>query len=129
MNGSDFAYDVFISYSSKDKAWVRGELLTRWVDWSISPAQLRAIVVPYRDGTAAAFEGFARQQLDRVLGLRGKGKHGQRPELEEKFGYDTKAAMHVIRLLKEGIEYMHHGQITYPRFEKAAGLPSLENRP
>ena len=24
-----YAYDVFISYSSKDRAWVRGELLTR----------------------------------------------------------------------------------------------------
>ena len=25
----EFDYDVFISYSSRDKAWVRGELLTR----------------------------------------------------------------------------------------------------
>ena len=27
--GTEFAYDVFISYSSKDRAWVRGELLPR----------------------------------------------------------------------------------------------------
>lgn len=67
---------------------------------------------------ASAFEGFARQQLERVLGQRGKGKHGQRPELEDKFGYDVKAAMHVIRLLGEGIEYMQTGRITYPRPNK-----------
>ena len=66
----------------------------------------------------APFEGFARQQLNRVLGLAGKGKHGQRPELEEKFGYDVKAAMHVIRLLGEGIEYLNTGKITYPRPNK-----------
>jgi predicted nucleotidyltransferase len=65
-----------------------------------------------------AFEGFAKDQLDRVLGLRGRGKHGQRPELEEKFGYDVKAAMHVIRLLGEGIELVQDGKLTYPRPEK-----------
>ena len=26
---TEFKYDVFISYSSEDKEWVRGELLTR----------------------------------------------------------------------------------------------------
>ena len=67
----------------------------------------------------APFEGFARQQFERVMGTRGQGKHGQRPELEEKFGFDVKAAMHVIRLLGEGIEYMRTGKITYPRPDKA----------
>lgn len=68
----------------------------------------------------ASFEGFAHQQLDRVLGIRGKGKHGQRPELEQKHGYDVKAAMHVIRLLNEGVEYMRTGRITYPRPDREA---------
>jgi predicted nucleotidyltransferase len=67
---------------------------------------------------SSSFERFASQQLDRVTGVRGRGKHGQRPELEEKYGYDTKAAMHVIRLLSEGIEYMRTGRITYPRPER-----------
>jgi predicted nucleotidyltransferase len=65
-----------------------------------------------------SFEGFARHQLERITGERGLGKHGQRPELEEKFGYDVKAAMHVIRLLGEGIEILEHGNITYPRPNK-----------
>jgi len=67
---------------------------------------------------AEQFKGFANAQLQRVMGERGKGKHGQRPELEEKFGYDTKAAMHVMRLLGEGIELMQTGKITYPRPNK-----------
>jgi len=33
-------------------------------------------------------------------------------------GYDIKAAMHVIRLLNEGIELMRSGTITLPRPEK-----------
>ena len=67
---------------------------------------------------ATAFHGFADQQLKRVMGEKGKGKHGQRPELEQKFGYDTKAAMHVLRLLGEGTQLMMGGKITYPRPNK-----------
>ena len=37
----------------------KAERLMRWADWSINPAQLKALVVPYREATAAAFEGFA----------------------------------------------------------------------
>jgi hypothetical protein len=44
----DFAFDVFISYSSRDKAWVRGELLTR-----IERAGLKAFV-DFRDFTRGA---------------------------------------------------------------------------
>lgn len=67
---------------------------------------------------AAAFLGYAKGQIARLDGTSGKGKHGQRPELEQKFGYDTKAAMHLMRLLFEAEEYMTHYTITYPRPEK-----------
>lgn len=43
-----YEYDVFISYSSKDKAWVRGELLKR-----IEQAGLRAFI-DFRDFTRGA---------------------------------------------------------------------------
>jgi len=61
------------------------------------------------------YAGYAEAQLARMLGLRGRGKHGQRPELEQVHGYDTKAAMHVHRLLHEGIELVSTGWITLPR--------------
>jgi uncharacterized protein len=53
-----------------------------------------------------------------MTGLRGAGKHGHRDELTDQFGYDVKAAMHVLRLLYEGIDLMRNGRITFPRPEK-----------
>lgn len=47
-NTPKFDYDVFISYSSKDKAWVRGELLQR-----IEAAGLKAFI-DFRDFTRGA---------------------------------------------------------------------------
>ncbi len=61
---------------------------------------------------------FAENQFSRITGEKGSGKKGQRPEYIGKFGYDTKAAMHGLRLLYECIELMLHGQITLPRPEK-----------
>ena len=63
------------------------------------------------------FRGFAEAQLRRLQGI-GAGKKGQRHELIGAHGYDIKAAMHVIRLLNEGIELMRSGTITLPRPEK-----------
>jgi hypothetical protein len=63
------------------------------------------------------FHGFAQAQLRRLQGI-GAGKKGQRHELIGAHGYDIKAAMHVIRLLNEGIELMRSGTITLPRPEK-----------
>ena len=66
---------------------------------------------------ASQFRGFADAQIRRLQGI-GTGKKGQRHELIGEHGYDIKAAMHVIRLLNEGIELMRSGTITLPRPEK-----------
>jgi len=63
------------------------------------------------------FRGFAEAQVRRLQGI-GTGKKGQRHELIGVHGYDIKAAMHVIRLLNEGIELMRSSTITLPRPEK-----------
>jgi len=65
-----------------------------------------------------AFQGFADAQLQRIAGKRGRGKKGQRPELEQEYGYDVKAGMHVLRLLYECKELMSQGTITLPRPER-----------
>ena len=71
-----------------------------------------------RPATAALqFRGFADAQVRRLQGI-GTGKKGQRHELIGVHGYDIKAAMHLIRLLNEGIELMRSGTITLPRPEK-----------
>jgi predicted nucleotidyltransferase len=64
------------------------------------------------------FLGFADAQLKRMTGEKDRGKKGQRPELEEKYGYDVKAGMHVLRLLYECQELVSTGKITLPRPER-----------
>src|SRR5208283_3759256 len=78
-------------------------------------------VEPNRDAFISSRAGFhflrfSESMLKRIKG-EGQGKHGQRPELEHEHGYDTKAAMHLIRVLCEGIELMKYGRITLPRPE------------
>ncbi len=64
------------------------------------------------------FLGFADDQLKRMTGEKGRGKKGQRPEIEAQFGYDVKAAMHTLRLLQECLELVSKGKITFPRPER-----------
>jgi len=64
------------------------------------------------------FLGFADDQFKRLTGEKGSGKKGQRPEYIGKYGYDTKAAMHGLRLLYECLELMAHRRITLTRPEK-----------
>lgn len=63
---------------------------------------------------ATHYIGFVEGQMRRLLGT-GTGKHGQRPELVKESGYDTKAAMHAVRLLGEGEELMQQHRVTFPR--------------
>lgn len=67
---------------------------------------------------AKQFIGFADDQLKRISGQKGRGKKGTRPEIEEKYGYDVKAAMHTLRLLYECKELVSEGRITLPRPER-----------
>ena len=85
----------------------RGE--TEW------PAILKRREIFLARTHARKYLGYADAQLKRMCGQRGTGKHGQRPEVIGKFGYDTKAAMHTLRLLYEGIELMNDHWVTLPR--------------
>lgn len=64
------------------------------------------------------YAGYMRSQALRLLGLRGNG-HGKRggggrTEYIEEFGYDTKFAMHMVRLGFQGIELMETGAVSEP---------------
>ncbi|MDP9339079.1 MAG: nucleotidyltransferase domain-containing protein [Acidobacteriota bacterium] len=65
-------------------------------------------------GHVEPFLGFANDQMKRLLGQKGQ-KNVHRAELEHKYGYDTKYAMHVVRLYGEAKELMESGRITLPR--------------
>jgi uncharacterized protein len=62
------------------------------------------------------FIHYAQDQMERLMGLRGQ-KNINRDKLVDLYGYDTKYAMHIIRLLSEAKELMEDGRITYPRPE------------
>lgn len=59
------------------------------------------------------FLGYLKSQKERLTGERGQ-KGVKRPELEEKYGFDTKFAYQALRLGLQGIELMQTGQMTLP---------------
>lgn len=64
------------------------------------------------------YRGYMQSQAQRLLGTRG-GRHGrrgggQREELTEEFGYDTKYAMHCARLGFQCIELLTTRQLQLP---------------
>lgn len=62
--------------------------------------------------------GYMESQRQRLLGERGQ-KKVNRPELEEKYGFDTKYAMHILRLGYQGCELLRTGKISLPIPEPA----------
>jgi predicted nucleotidyltransferase len=60
-----------------------------------------------------AFLGYATQQRQRLLGERGQ-MNVKRPELVAAHGFDTKYAMHMLRLGYQGVEFLETGQLTLP---------------
>jgi hypothetical protein len=76
--------------------------------------QLRALAPAFWSERARGrFLGYSRAQRERLLGIRG-GAHTNRPELIEQFGFDTKYAMHMLRLGIQGVEYTTTGRLTLP---------------
>ncbi len=47
-----------------------------------------------------------------------KSRNPQRAELEAKFGYDTKHAMHLVRLQRMGLEILRDGQVNVRRADR-----------
>ena len=77
----------------------------------LAPAFIGRHVIP-------KFRGYMQSQTLRLLGV-GGGKHGkrgggQRPELIEAHGYDTKYAMHAARLGFQCYELLSTGKLQYP---------------
>jgi predicted nucleotidyltransferase len=66
--------------------------------------------------TGIAFLGYLETQRQRLLGERGQ-KDVNRPELVAKYGYDTKYAMHLLRLGFQGVELMETGRLSLPMRE------------
>ena len=90
---------------------------------STNPTVWDKHIIPLREQlltkkAAKQYLGFANSQRMRLTGERGMGRHGQRPDLIEKYGYDTKFAMHYIRLLYECHELLAEKFLTLPLKQK-----------
>jgi uncharacterized protein len=62
------------------------------------------------------FLGYLEAQRQRLVGERGQ-RNINRPELVEQFGYDTKYAMHMLRLGYQGVEFLESGRLSLPMRE------------
>src|SRR5260370_38647383 len=98
-----------------------------------NPTVLLVLVVPeeeviFRNETGAELAGNAHRFVSRLAGGRflgylqaqkaamtgQAGAHTNRPELVAVHGYDTKYAMHALRLGLQGLELLNPGRITLP---------------
>ena len=71
---------------------------------------------------ADRFLGYLQGQKAAMLGE--KGAHTNRPELVALHGYDSKYAMHALRLGYQGVELLTTGRITLPVPEPRSELPA-----
>lgn len=62
------------------------------------------------------FLGYLEAQRQRLIGERGQ-RNINRTELVEQFGYDTKYAMHMLRLGYQGVEFLETGRLSLPMRE------------
>ena len=77
--------------------------------------EMAPLVVSRQAG--ARYLGYLESQRQRLLGERGQ-KKVNRPELERQFGFDTKYAMHILRLGFQGVELLSTGRLTLPMREE-----------
>jgi predicted nucleotidyltransferase len=62
------------------------------------------------------FLGYLEAQRERLVGERGQ-RDVNRKDLVEQFGYDTKYAMHMLRLGHQGVEFLESGRLALPMRE------------
>lgn len=73
-----------------------------------------------------SFTGYAYSQLNKMEKYNQSGYMGEkRKKLVEKYGYDTKNAAHLIRLLRMGAEFLKDGQL-YVQREDAPQLLDIK---
>lgn len=62
------------------------------------------------------FRGYAKSQMDKMEHGTFQGYMGdKRKKIVEKYGYDTKNASHLIRLLRQGGEFLRSGELNVDR--------------
>lgn len=74
-----------------------------------------------------SFVGYAKGQLHRMTHMAFEGYMGEkRKSLVQRYGYDTKNASHLIRLLRMGIEFLTTGELIVLREHDATELLDIK---
>jgi hypothetical protein len=95
----------------------RGTILRATVGSTVHGLRrLRPAILSARAGRG--YLGYLKGRKERLLGTRGQ-KRVNRPELVEAHGFDTKYAMHALRLGYQGLELLESGMVTLPMPEPA----------
>lgn len=92
------------------------EQLVTWDDLGTELRTLAPAIVSRR--AQGPYLGYLQAQKQRLTGERGQ-KRVHRPELEALYGFDTKYAMHMLRLGFQGIELLTTGHLSLPMPEPA----------
>lgn len=92
-----------------------------WLDEYVKLTRAGKLLVDSRDlfmcrHVYHSFVGYAHGQLERMTRHEHKGYMGEkRKRLVQQFGYDTKNAAHLVRLLRMGIEALQTGRLQVKR--------------
>jgi len=92
-------------------------LLLLWLPEHVTKTQLGVELIMMREAfiSKSAGERFLGYLTAQKMKLKGERAHTvNRPELVAKYGYDTKFAMHALRLGYEGIELLTERRLTLP---------------
>lgn len=100
LNGNPTVLQLLFTHQSDHIVYAH----PKWATWQ---QELRELVLTER--CRSAFLGYLDGQRKKLLNNR-----GQRQELIDKYGYDTKFAMHMLRLAVQGVEVVQHGGMTLP---------------
>ena len=80
--------------------------------------ELRGMATLFLSQAAAwSFLGYMRAQHDRMMGGGKRNRVPNRPELIEKYGWDTKYGSHALRLAMQGWEVASEGHLSLPMRE------------
>ncbi len=118
INLGDNHFGLFKNTDKEFSNWIDKKGKTNPIDKTkvsiINQKQMKPeIIVKFNE---AAYK--ASHQNWKSYGTWKNNRNEKRAELEIKYGYDTKHAMHLIRLLKTGCEVLEHGKVFVHREDK-----------
>ncbi|HET9254096.1 MAG TPA: nucleotidyltransferase domain-containing protein [Pseudonocardiaceae bacterium] len=93
--------------------FVRDEHIRYVNDWGRELRGNRSLFISKRAGTR--FIGYLNSQRRGLLGFRSGGSRNQgQADIRARYGFDTKFAIHMVRLGFQGVELLRTGEITLP---------------